>query len=91
MTSDEKVIFWIKSSDQDYITMQNLWKSEDYSWSLFIGHLVIEKLMKAYYVKYLNQDYPLIHNLLRLAEKTGLELDDEQQQNLATITSFNIH
>lgn len=44
----EKIIsFWIKSSDNDFKTMKNLHKSKDYHWSLFIGHLVIEKLLKA--------------------------------------------
>jgi len=42
---------WKESSDQNYLTMQNLLKSRDYSWSLFLGHLVIEKLLKAHYVK----------------------------------------
>lgn len=32
---------WIESSDRDLNTMQNLYKSKDYRWSLFIGHLVI--------------------------------------------------
>ena len=31
--------------------MQHLIKSKDYSWALFLGHLVIEKNLKAIYVK----------------------------------------
>ncbi|MCG8603545.1 HEPN domain-containing protein, partial [bacterium] len=31
--------------------MEHLFEKEDYHWALYIGHLVIEKLLKAYYVK----------------------------------------
>ena len=42
---------WIDSSDKDYQTMVNLIHSGDFNWALFLGHLVIEKLIKALYVK----------------------------------------
>jgi hypothetical protein len=38
---DSIVKHWKESSDQNYLTMQNLLKSKDYSWALFIGHLLI--------------------------------------------------
>ena len=34
---ERSVNHWIESSDRDFNTMQNLYKSKDYSWSLFIG------------------------------------------------------
>lgn len=52
---------------------------------------MIEKLLKAYFVK-VNSDYPpFIHNLLRLAEKAELKLTDDKKKELATITAFNIN
>jgi hypothetical protein len=33
----------------------------------------------------------MIHNLLRLAEKCNLDLTDEQQLFLVTVTAFNIN
>lgn len=59
-------------------------------WSLFMGHLVIEKLLKAYYVSVKDENYPLIHNLLRISEKSGLSLNEEQQDFFSTVTGFNI-
>ena len=60
---------WIESSDRDFKTMQNLYKSKDYCWALFIGHLVIEKLLKAFYIKN-KQEHPIpIHDLTRIAAK----------------------
>jgi HEPN domain-containing protein len=71
--------------------MMHLHESSDFMWSLFIGHLVIEKLLKAYYVRRVDADYPMIHNLLRIAEKAGLGLTDEQQEFFSTVTGININ
>ena len=87
----EKVIhYWINTSDSNFKTMMNLFKSKDYHWTLFIGHLVIEKLLKAYYVKINNYYPPLIHDLRRLAEKSNLELNKEQILFFDTVTRFNV-
>jgi HEPN domain-containing protein len=68
-----------------------LYRSKRYSWALFIGHLMIEKLLKAYFVQK-NESYPPhIHNLLRLSEKAGLFINETQKVDLATITAFNIN
>lgn len=88
---DNLVKYWIDGSDDDYETMIVMYESNRFNWSLFIGHLMIEKLLKAYYVK-INSDYPpFTHNLLRLAEKTGLSLTDDLKMQLVTITAFNIN
>jgi HEPN domain-containing protein len=81
---------WIESSDRDFETMLHLLERGDYQWSLFIGHLVIEKLLKACYVNMVDNRPPLVHNLLRLAEKSGLELTEDQKDFLVTVTTFNI-
>jgi HEPN domain-containing protein len=83
--------YWIDSSDDDYDTMIAMFDSKRYSWSMFVGHLMIEKLLKALYVK-TNNDYPpYIHNLLRLSEKCSLDLDEEQRLFFATVTAFNLN
>ncbi|MEI6555038.1 MAG: HEPN domain-containing protein [Paludibacter sp.] len=83
--------FWIDSSDEDYETMITLYESKRFSWSMFLGHLMIEKLLKALYSSLHNDYPPYIHNLLRLAEKCNLELTKEQQLFFATVTAFNIN
>ena len=89
--TDKMIKYWLDSSDEDFETMITLFENKRYSWSLFIGHLMIEKLLKSLYVK-LNNDYPpYIHNLLRLAEKCNLELNDGQRFFLTTVTAFNIN
>ena len=88
----EKLInYWIKRSDEDFDTMLAMFESKRFNWALFIGHLMIEKLLKALYVK-VKQDYPpFIHNLLRLAVLSDLELNENQKEFLVTVTAFNIN
>ncbi len=90
MDRKEIAKYWIKSSDNDYETMEYLFKGKNYPWSLFVGHILVEKLLKAYYVKSIDANTPYIHDLLRIADKAGLELSEEQKNFLDTLTSFNI-
>lgn len=59
--TDKIVQFWIDSSNEDFITMLTLYENKRYSWSMFLGHLMIEKLLKALYVKVNNDFPPLIY------------------------------
>jgi len=70
--------YWIESSDKDYQTMLDLFNTKNYGWSLFLGHLVIEKLLKAHYAK-IHKDYPpMLHDLRRIGEKSGIVFDDNR-------------
>ncbi len=81
----------LNSADQNLTTMNNLFKSKDYSWALFMGHLVLEKILKALYVIRLNKHAIFTHDLLRLAKLTGLQLTETQEEWLDEITTFNIN
>lgn len=90
MEQQELIRFWVQSSDMDFGAMMSLYKSKHYNWALFVGHLVIEKLLKAWYVKVYNEHPPMIHNLLRLALKVEIEMDKEKEDFFGEVTEFNI-
>ena len=85
--------YWMESAKNDYKTMMVLYENKQYSWCLFLGHLVTEEYMKALYAKknVENPYAPKIHDLLRLAERIGIELSERQEENLDIITRFNIN
>ncbi|HNW50151.1 MAG TPA: HEPN domain-containing protein [Prolixibacteraceae bacterium] len=83
--------FWIETSDNDYQTMENLFKSKDFHWSLFMGHLVLEKLLKASVVKETKKNAPFTHDLTKLAKIAGFNFSEEQLDMLDTITTFNLN
>lgn len=67
-----------------------MFNAGEYMWALFVGHLVIEKLLKAYYVKTVEREIPRTHDLYKLAVKAGLDLSEAQKDSLQYITLFNI-
>ncbi len=88
----EKTInHWIVTSDDDYETMIHLYESKDFHWSLFIGHIVVERLLKAGVVKKTSTHAPFTHDLRRLAKLSQIEFKDFQIGWLDTITTFNLN
>lgn len=72
-------------------SLNALYVAQKFDWALFIGHLVIEKLLKAHYVRNNeNKIPPKLHNLIMLAEIAGLELSDEMKLILDKINDFNL-
>jgi HEPN domain-containing protein len=86
----ESIRYWLESAKEDWKVAKHLFEKRDYSYSLFLGHLTIEKILKAIYVDRLNDTPPYTHRLIHLAEKASLELNDEQSELLETITDFNL-
>ena len=82
---------WIMSSDKDFETMEHLYNSRDYHWALFIGHIVIERLIKAWIVKKTNEHAPFTHDLRRLAKLSQIDFEKEHLIWLDTITTFNLN
>jgi len=84
------ITYWLESAKEDWKVAKHLFEKKDYSYSLFLGHLTIEKILKAIYVDRLQDTPPFTHRLIHLAEKALLELTDEQIELLETITDFNL-
>ena len=88
----EKVYrYWLSSSDNDYEVLVNLFQTRHYNWALFLGHIVLEKLFKAYFVKKTGVHAPFSHDLRLLAKKCDMSLPDDMALQLDVITGFNIN
>lgn len=90
MTKQEEIRYWIESAELDYRAMNNLYQSKDYVWALFLGHLVIEKLLKGLAAKNKITSVPKIHDLNKLAKVLGIEINESIKDLFDIITSFNI-
>ena len=88
---DKIIKHWVETSDDDFNAMLILYNSKSYGWALFLGHISIEKLLKALFVKKRREHAPFTHNLYRLAELIELEMSDEYSDWLDEITSFNLN
>lgn len=91
MEINEHIGYWLESADHDWETAKSLFRSEKYDWCLFIGHLVLEKILKAIYVQvHDNHLPPKVHNLVKLARLSKLDLSMEQEILLDEINDFNL-
>lgn len=92
MKNTELVRYWFESSDNDYETMQILYKNKKNTWCLFIGHLVIEKLLKGIYARNNTENpiAPKIHNLILLSQKAKLIVPANIREKIQIINTFNI-
>jgi HEPN domain-containing protein len=90
MSHDKYAAYWFEESEKDALVMKSLLKSGHYTWALFVGHLVLEKLLKAVYVKTVSIQAPRTHNLVKLARNSGLKLTDEQEDFLFEVTTYNL-
>ena len=82
--------YWISEAEEALTVAEHLFDNKDYSYALFFGHLAIEKIIKALYVDHKKEHAPPIHNLQRLARLAEVSLDEEKNETLILISSFNI-
>lgn len=87
---DKLVSYWSKTSEHDYETMLGLYEIKRYSDSLFYGHIVLEKILKAHVAKNSQGEIPRTHNLVYLAELSGITMDKEIRKFLAAVNRFNM-
>jgi HEPN domain-containing protein len=85
-----QVDYWLTSAEHDLDTAQGLWQIKKFDWCLFLGHLVLEKTFKAMCAKKHDETPPRTHNLLLLAEKSGIALDNNQKLFLEKVNDFNM-
>jgi HEPN domain-containing protein len=86
----KQVRYWSDSSIEDWQVANELIHAGHTRQGLFFAQLALEKILKAHVCQSTNDLAPRIHNLVRLAEITDLELTAEQLDILAEMNAFNI-
>jgi HEPN domain-containing protein len=90
MNKEEKITYWLTIAENDLIASEHLFEKGDYSWCLFMGHIIIEKILKAYYTRDVNEIPPKTHDLIYLASKIKLELSEDKLLLLNKLNDFNL-
>jgi len=91
MEQKQKIIdYWQKTAENDYKIMLSLYRLKHYSYCLFFGHIVLEKILKALVVKNTNEQAPKIHDLVRLQDLAGLGFENSKVILLKEINEFNL-
>ncbi len=90
MTKEEHISYWISGADADLEVAEAMLLSRKNLWCLFITHLVIEKSLKAHFVNVFNEVPPRTHNLVFLAEKVQIVINESQIELLDRLNVFQI-
>ncbi len=91
MKKADYINHWLRSSDHDLEVAETLYENEKYDYCLFLGHLALEKMLKALYIQ--NTDNlipPKIHNLVKLADLALIDLSVEIEQDFLKINQFQL-
>jgi HEPN domain-containing protein len=90
MSLDKQVAYWIDSANHDFEVAVSLYENRKYDWCLFIAHLVLEKILKGLYHKRTGNFPPRTHDLVRLIDMIGLNVDEDLVNFLDSVNTFNI-
>lgn len=91
MVKQDYIKYWAKSSEQDLISMERVFQVGRYDWALFIGHLALEKILKAVWI--INNESnipPKTHNLKKIADEAQYILSEVESLLLLEINDFNL-
>ncbi|MBU4269029.1 MAG: HEPN domain-containing protein [Acidobacteria bacterium] len=80
--------YWQDSAEYDLDVADVLLEKGKYHYSLFFGHLSLEKILKAIFVKFTSEHAPITHSLPLLAQKSGLNIDPLHLEKLAEFMEF---
>lgn len=91
MEKRDYIKYWVTTAEADLDAMESVFMAGRYDWSLFIGHLALEKILKAVWVKNNESDIPpKIHNLKKIADEANYSLTAEEALLLLEINDFNL-
>jgi len=89
MKKAEWVQEWLDTAAEDLRVCESLFEKKHYAWCLFIGHLVLEKTLKALWIdRHYPEPHPRIHNLEKLAKRIPLVLTEDQRAFLVKANDF---
>lgn len=86
----KQIAYWRDGAAEDWVVAHELVAQGRIRHGLFFAHLSVEKALKAHVCRITGTLAPPIHNLVRLAESTGLLLGEKIIDLLAEVNEFNI-
>jgi len=85
---EKTVAYWLEGAEYDMGVAEALFQTEKYPYALFMGHLVLEKTLKAIVVRNTREHAPITHSLPLLVEKPGIVVHEEVLLRLREFMEF---
>ncbi len=91
LEKEKHIEYWVVSADESWKSAETLISGGRYMMALFCWNLCIEKLLKANWIKFNEENFPpRTHNLLLLHDQANLNLNESMQADLKIIMLWNI-
>jgi HEPN domain-containing protein len=91
MNKDQHIAYWIKSAEDDWLTVNSLFVSNRFLHSLFFGHLTLEKLLKGLWVRNNEGNFPpKSHNLVKLLYDSNINFTEDIIKQLYEFNTFQL-
>ena len=89
--SNHAISKWLESAEENVKIATDMYRLGHYNWCLFMWHLAIEKVVKAYLAKQ-DKEIPYIHNLYKLLKYAGVDFNQTgtNEDDLNEISGYNI-
>jgi HEPN domain-containing protein len=84
------VSYWVEGGEYDLGVATAMLKAKKYPYALFMGHLALEKLLKALVVKKTRAHAPFSHSLPYLLERSGIKMPEPMQIRLSEFMEFHL-
>lgn len=85
---EKTVQYWFESAEYDMSVVDALYQTGKYPYALFIGHLALEKMLKAMVVKSTRKHAPYTHSLTLLASQLSFQIPQKTVKKLARFMEF---
>lgn len=91
LTKEGHIDYWKREADRNWETALYLKNGSQRVMALFMLHLIVEKLLKAHWVKdNVDNQPPRTHDLQNLHNQTELDLPAEEYDYLAIVNQWSI-
>ncbi|MFH1052631.1 MAG: HEPN domain-containing protein [bacterium] len=82
--------YWVKTAESDIEIADILISKNKIKHGLFFCHLILEKILKAHFIKNTGAVAPKIHDLIYLVNKSNLSLSNESVNFLIEIQRYQL-
>ncbi|MBI5235368.1 MAG: HEPN domain-containing protein [Deltaproteobacteria bacterium] len=86
---EKTVRYWLDGAEYDLSVVEALYEKGKFPYALFMGHLAVEKLLKALVLRNTLEHAPYSHSLLLLAEKSGIAIPKKVLKSLSGFMEFH--
>ena len=90
-TKKGHIKYWVDTANKDWIAIKKMLECRSYVHALFFMHLVLEKLLKAHWVKDNKGNHPpRTHDLVKLHSESKVQMKDVDMDFLRIMNDFQL-